>query len=435
MDNFFKKNYGKILLVILFSVLAFVVLHSKTMKDKITEERIVESITLNDKQNSMYFKFVDDDFTYVVYESYGIDFSVFNDLNVNDKVSISFEDGKKVKYHIIYDMTYNGEKLFDVYEYAWVKGASTKEMIGVFCISSALICAIFIPLSYLVKKEINSPDKFIIKAGDNMGKNGNRNTLMLFSILGFSPLAGFIWIIFRYIENEYWHITTSMIVIVSMFLFIAILGIFVCLYEKFEFNGSEYSYRHFYGKKETISLDDISKVEIKRKKLFKIIFYDKLGKEKLKFYDDGTAFTDNVFIPSLQQNNIQIIAEKSTMILDNPEETLRYFESIKDKDEKLNLIYQIAKNECEELNELINSSDMVCDLDYDDTDGEQFYCLSITNKEFTRKNMFFCSLQFDEHWMVVLNDKEEEIDATNLSNSEIIELFIKDINEYKAKKK
>ncbi len=97
MENFFKKNYGKILLLILFSVLAFVVLHSKTMKDKITEERIVESITLNDKQNSMYFKFVDDDFTYVVYESYGIDFSVFNDLNVNDKVSISFEDGKKSK--------------------------------------------------------------------------------------------------------------------------------------------------------------------------------------------------------------------------------------------------------------------------------------------------------------------------------------------------
>lgn len=436
MGNFLRKNYGKILLVIIFSVIAGVVLNSKTTKEKITEEKIVESITLSDNKWSMYFTFVDDDFTYVVYDSYGIEFSLFDDLSINDKVSISYEAGReKVKYHIIFDMTYNGEKLFDIYEYELISSASIKEMFGVTCIVFALICAIFIPVSYLSKKEINTTDKFIIKPGDNIGKNGYINAIMIISAIGFAPLISFIWILFRYLGNEYWSITPPWIAIVGMCLVVAGMCLFVIIFEKFEFNGSEYSYRHFYGKTERISLDDISKVEIKKKRMFKVVFYDKLGREKIKFYDDGTAFAGNVFVESLQQRNIQIVADESLIPVDNTKEALKYFESIKDKDEKLNLICQIANNECEDLNTLINSSDMVCELDYDDTEGDELYCLIIRSKSFAYKNMFLCSLQFYENWTIQLDGQKEEIDATNLSNSEIIELFIKNINDYITKKK
>lgn len=86
---------------------------------------------------------------------------------------------------------------------------------------------------------------------------------------------------------------------------------YICFMEKFELKDGVFSYRKPFKKKQSASVQNIDRVEIRSSKAFipllcDVIFYGKDGKKLIHFYDDGTAFRGGKFINALQELYIPI---------------------------------------------------------------------------------------------------------------------------------
>ncbi len=108
-----------------------------------------------------------------------------------------------------------------------------------------------------------------------------------------------------------------------------------------------------------------------------------------------------------------------------------HFEELKDNDPKMALICDILNNEYIELTTIMNQANLEFSFDYDeDAEKGNYYEFSICSINANKKKFFYSSLYYEVGWFLVLNDEEDGIDVSNLSDSAIVDLFIEDIKKY-----
>ena len=118
--------------------------------------------------------------------------------------------------------------------------------------------------------------------------------------------------------------------------------------------------------------------------------------------------------------------------IDNQRKIREYFEEIRTKDPKIALICDILNNEYIELTTIMDKANLEFSYDYDeDYEEGNYYELSISSKNYNKKNSYYSSLFLDKEWTLLLSDKEEDkIDASKLDDSAIVDLFIEDIKKF-----
>ena len=435
MKQFLKNNYGKLITIIICLFITSFIIFNKSEEKRTTEPRIIKEISIKENDTA-YITFYGDEWTYVVYKNNGVDFKIFNELNEDDLVSITFEPTKsKTKYHIIYVMEKDNVELFNVNEYYRLNNIFTKNIFSGLLLSIALTMVIFFIFEKFYKVKNNTSMSFIIKASDSPIFSSSKRMIEFFLFFLIVPLLTSIYssIVCFLIGLTDGHLLGS-IFIPLIFEVIGLFGLFVCLVEKFEFNGKEYSYRHFYLKNEIIALKDIGSVSIIRRKnnfiRCKVTFYDKKGVKRICFNDDGTSFIGEWFVNSLIENKIKIKTDMDYLMPKDPAEVLKFFESNKDKDDKLALICDIVNGKYIELTNLMEKNNLKYIIDYQEDDGKMFYELDIINKENRNKDIYTCMLFYSSEWYLNLY-YSEELNASDLSDSEIIELMIIDIKNIK----
>ncbi len=139
----------------------------------------------------------------------------------------------------------------------------------------------------------------------------------LLAAIGFivGAVVMFCWSLLGKIEKEYIYIGCFFILL-SL---VCALGVYICIAKKFTYANRVYIYYHWYGKKQTAKVSEISKVKFLTllrwsryglKTTQRVFFYND-KKEILIEFSDGDLFCKNeLFLHSLKANRIKIIREE-----------------------------------------------------------------------------------------------------------------------------
>lgn len=295
MLNFLKKNLVKIILAIIFAVVGVAILnHVSKPKPYFYIDKTVQVIEFEGE--NAYFTFEGDSKTYITYEWCGVDFEPLRQLNPGDVVNVKLEDTDfKSTYTIIYVLKHGEDVLIDVTDYYYKNDlvVHTIFVLVPFSISFVLILFTLVQL----KKSINTADRFI---------NQMPQWMLVFFILGLS--AGTIFSIEFLVFSILGIVPPRNIPFISiglLFVVICLLGIIVYKRGYFSFIDGTYKYVDLF-KTRQVKINEISKVYLKSNPNMKFYVVGRENAIILKLPMERVIFKDNLFVSSLEKNNIKI---------------------------------------------------------------------------------------------------------------------------------
>ena len=274
---------------------------TKSPKEYIALDRTLEQITY--ENDTAYINFQNDDVDYVFYEFDNITLDCLETIQPGDTVAIYVSDNyQNFTYALICKMVFNGQVLFDSAEH----DIRHDQNISFIFLSTLLTSLAAILIASLRKKQKieNSDIDFEIK---------NSRWVYIFSLFitaaGFGGFSSFtlLYCLGR-LEGD-----TYLFSLIFLF-FLALGGLLLYVYtkEKFTLIDGVYTYSRPFRHSQSVCHTELKCVTFERTRLFpRIVFWDMNGKKAICFFDDGTAFTDDVFLNSLKKYDIPLIQQSN----------------------------------------------------------------------------------------------------------------------------
>ncbi len=233
MISFIEKHITKIVVSIFCLLVGASILVIGFQSDSFhIEEKIVYSCVIED--NNIYFEFQNDATKYITYESYGVDTSNLKDLKNGDVVSIKLKIDNnsfiKSKYTIIYELKYNDNTLFDVTEYLWKNHISIIILFATIPFSASL--SLIVLTLFYIKKPKKAEIVFDIKHLSNLFV-----PFYVVASIGFLIAIVFLILITCKLIPKG---NTAFVTIPLFFLVAGLLGIIVCLRDRFYLINGKY---------------------------------------------------------------------------------------------------------------------------------------------------------------------------------------------------
>ena len=297
MKNFIKRNSGKLILAIVFTIIgAFIIKAVSKPTQFIAYDKVVNSVVIDD--DTVYLKFLNDAKTYIAYENNGVDLNLLKQLQYGDQVNVTLKNTDfNSTYTIIYVLKDSNKVLLDVTEYYRQNDIVTGTIFVSlpFAISLSLILlSIFIN-----KKPVNTVEKFENRMGGWV--------LALFVIgltIGITFSVDFITLsILKLVPpHNYGFISIG-------FLFAIVPALGIVTYKRSSFSLTDGVYKHVdLWKTKTVNIKDISFVY--RTKISYITKFYFIGKDDSilwKFiYEPILIGRNNLLLDSLENNNLEI---------------------------------------------------------------------------------------------------------------------------------
>lgn len=410
MKSFFKKNLGKLILVLVFAI-AGAVITGISLKPKVFYEVDKTVQTVEFDGNNAYLTFYNDDITYIAYESNGVDFTLLSQLNSGDSVNIKLrEQSGKSTYTIIYILKRGDQVFFDVMEYYRKNDLVVSTIFITIPFSASLLVLMFTIIQF--KKPENNPKEFAIYYP--------RAAQILF-ILSFSLglIVSIEFLIFCLLNlippHNYPFCFISLI-----FLAIGLLGLIVYKRGCFSFKNGVYKYVDVFKTKEA-KLSEIAVVYVKTNPTMRIYVANHGGEIICILPVEGIIFRQNLFLESLKDNNIKI---EPTYIASSKEEknqikALRLFD-----EKEYDQAYPLFENLCK-----ISNADyykyylMICAVYYGDLDkAMQLHKDLVQNKDYTGKDSCIYSYKQIEYYFALSLAENHQFDEAKLHLDRLMEL-------------
>ena len=99
----------------------------------------------------------------------------------------------------------------------------------------------------------------------------------------------------------------ALICIFAFFLLLSLLGVYVCIKEKFYFQNQTFTYVKPFKKSQSADVSQIARVELSFGSFIKVDFIGKNGEKLISFLDNGTSFKNKYFEKALFYYNIPIV--------------------------------------------------------------------------------------------------------------------------------
>lgn len=407
-----KKTFlVKLIFIVIFSIIIFILFATFDKETNyLTFNHKIESIT--EKDNGLYLTFYDDEeddeknIEYVIYKS-NVNLDLLKDIKVGDIVNITVEDNYgKFKYTIIYQMKYNDEILFNITDKYSQLGDNNRILFISFFASMILFIILFTILPG--EKEGNTPHGFVIK-----NPSWQRNTFLGFILGGIGFILPFT-ILFLLEKCDFSYFAYSFVFYI--FLSIGILGIYVCIREKFIFKDNVFTYVKPFGKTRSVKITDLKSIilitsEVNKNSIFMVEFYNHNHIKCLWFLDNGTAFKDGYLQAACKRFNVNIIRIEREKIKKTYDK--KYYNSKK----IIEYIKFFIKYGCEPELSITNDKDinytLVCYRDYvdlQDEKGTKTFKIEDINKyvNFEEKLYIDSDINFDiplEKQVEIVDDK------------------------------
>lgn len=98
------------------------------------------------------------------------------------------------------------------------------------------------------------------------------------------------------------------LVISGFFLFLGIMGLYVCFTEEFSLENGVFYYVKPFRKNQSARVEQVARVELQIKAgILNIVFLDRDGNRLINFYDDGTALRNGQLARALEAWHIPLI--------------------------------------------------------------------------------------------------------------------------------
>ena len=293
----YMKDGAIFFLVMALIFMLWIIFISKTPKELIALDRSLEQITYED--DTAYIHFQNDDTDYVFYEFDDVTLDCLKVLQTGDTVTVYvFEDYQNFTYALITKMIFKGEILFDSAEH---DSAHNQNVTFIVCsIFLTSLAAILTALRHKGKPIENTVMQFEIR---------NPYWVSIFARFFIAMgLSGFLSFTLLYglgrLERENYPIA-------FIFLFFSLLGgllLYTYIRESFSLKNGVYTYVKPFKRAQSVSRTELKCVTIEPGfSISRIVFYDKNDTKVMHFYDDGSAFTGNLFIDSLKAYDIPLI--------------------------------------------------------------------------------------------------------------------------------